>query len=217
MSTWDELKIVLARLAQDECRPLQGYPDPRVDAGRNPPFSISLAAWAVDDAAELRARFGEDVDLTVGALHFPDRSLPAGCAQATREKPPRFDPRTLTITLVEEIEVRSGHTCRTHLQFANCGPGEIAMRTNGQLTAWVVDPETEEIVGGFAGPQILPLVQFRAVPGETVEVPLLVGTASVAPRLGYSVPPGRWAVEATVDLGQGVRRRTPTFPIAVTA
>ena len=39
MSTSDELKVVLARLAEDPSDPLQGYPDLRSDYGRTPPPS----------------------------------------------------------------------------------------------------------------------------------------------------------------------------------
>jgi hypothetical protein len=42
--------------------------------------------------------------------------------------------------------------------------------------------------GGFSGFQTLPLVVFRVAPGQTGRVPLLIGTASFTPRLGYAVP-----------------------------
>lgn len=49
----------------------------------------------------------------------------------------------------------------------------------------------------------------------------LTGTASLAPRLGYTVPPGERGIQATLkfapDLGGSFNRRTPVLPLTVTA
>ncbi len=89
--------------------------------------------------------------------------------------------------------------------------------TNGQLTALVVDPETNEVVGAFSGAQTLPLVRFRAPAGGSVEIPILIGTASTVPRLGYAVPPGRWAVEIILPLEAPGPCRAPLIPLRVVA
>lgn len=88
--------------------------------------------------------------------------------------------------------------------------------TNGMVTARVVDPGTGEVVGGYAGAQTMPLVRFQAEPGQSVTIPLLVGTASSVPELGYAVPPGSWAIDAVLKLEDGTYR-TPRFPLTVTA
>ena len=53
-----------------------------------------------------------------------------------------------------------------------------------------------------------------------MRIPLLIGTASFAPRLGYSIPPGGWRLEASVTLGPDPRealvRRTPLLPLTIT-
>jgi hypothetical protein len=71
------------------------------------------------------------------------------------------------------------------------------------------------------GAQQLPLVIFRVPPGQTGQVPLLIGTASFMPRLGYTIPPGDWGIQATLTLGphsrDSPRRRTPILPLTVTA
>jgi hypothetical protein len=85
------------------------------------------------------------------------------------------------------------------------------------VTAVVVEPGTSEVVGGFAGAQHLPLVRFQVEPGESTPIPMLVGTASIAPRLGYAVPPGRWAIEVRLNLGDRGWFRTPLVPLTVIA
>jgi len=75
VTVWDELKV-LVRLRDEQPRALQGYPMPEVDEGRYPPFSILLAAWATAVAEDLHRQFGDDVDLTVGALPSPPGRQP---------------------------------------------------------------------------------------------------------------------------------------------
>jgi hypothetical protein len=75
--------------------------------------------------------------------------------------------------------------------------------------------------GGFSGMQTLPLKVFRAIPGGSVRIPLLIGTASSRSRLGYTVPPGEWGIQVTLTLGpdprDSPRRRTPILPLTITA
>jgi hypothetical protein len=117
--------------------------------------------------------------------------------------------------------VSSGHTLQHGLLLRNLTGRELQIATNGQVTAAVVDPHTGEVVGGFAGLQNLPLIIFRVPPGQTGRVPLLIGTASCTPRLGYAIPPGDWGIQATLTLGphprDSPRRRTPILPLTVTA
>jgi hypothetical protein len=227
MAVWDELKAALVELQASGA--LSAYPDPRVDEGRNPPFRIRLAPWATDAAEELHRRFGDDVELVVGLLHYPE---PGPLRQ--HANPPDFisemDPAVMTVELDAPIVLASGHNVRGALRVHNKGTDPIVIATNGQVTARVVDPRTGEVVGGYSGFQTLPLVYFRADAGGTVVVPVLVGTASFSPTLGYTVPAGQWAIRVVLDLegGDGSRGqfgadrparrrlRAPLLPITVT-
>ena len=117
--------------------------------------------------------------------------------------------------------VRSGRTLRHALLLRNHSGDDLKIATtNGQLTTAVVDPATGAVVGGFAGAQALPLITYRVAPGQTEPIPLLTGTASFTPRLGYTVPPGAWGIQATLALGRdsrdSPRRRTPVLPLTIT-
>ena len=97
---------------------------------------------------------------------------------------------------------------------------EITLATNGTITAAVTDPGSGGVVGGFIGWQTLPLILFRVAPGGSERVPLLIGTTSSTPRLGYAIPPGTWAAQATLTLGpdprDGVRKRPRPLPLTIT-
>jgi hypothetical protein len=218
MAVWDDLKRAIARLKEEQPDALLGYPDPSSDAGSQPPFALRLAPWAASTAADLVDQFGDDVDLTVGALPYPpSRAYKSGPAVLQRADP--LEPDQAAVELDGPAVVRSGDALRHGLLVHNRSSDEIQVATNGVVTAFVVDPESEQVVGGFAGPQILPLVMFRVAPGATERIPLLIGTESFVPDLGYMVPAGRWGIEATLTLGRGPdspRRRTPVLPLTVT-
>jgi hypothetical protein len=220
MNAWAELKTVLVRLRAEQPGAVTGYPDPSAETGPPPPVTIVLAPWAAATARDLHEQFGDQVRLTVGALPYPPGRAPAG----PRERP-ADSPRPLELLDPAEVEagldgpavVRSGHVLRHGLLLRNRTGAELAVATNGQVTAVVVDPASGEVVGGYAGWQTLPLITFRAAPGEAVRVPLLVGTASFRPALGYAVPAGEWGIQADLRFSSGQPdRRTPVLPLTVT-
>ncbi|MFF5985704.1 hypothetical protein [Prauserella flavalba] len=211
-TVWDSLKVVLTRLCDEQPEVLFGYPDPRVDEYRRPPFCVRLAPWAARTAEELHARFGSDVRLTVGLLPYPPRETAELIVPAFEDTSHSDD---LGVELDGPLSIRSGHTGRHGLRVTNRAGASVTVRTNGKLTAVVVDPGTDRAVGGFAGAQRQPLVRFPIRGGATRVIPLLVGTASFDPALGYAIPPGEWALRAVVALEDGRRLLTPALPFTV--
>jgi hypothetical protein len=221
VTVWDELKPVIVRLRDQQPGALARYPSPDSDVERTLPIEVHLAAWATDAAAELDRQFGADVELTVGALPYP----PGRPSRPRRETargalPDLLDPNEVAVALDEPAIVSSGRTLHHQLTIHSLAGSELQLVTNGKVTAVVVDPRTGETVGGFSGAQTLPLVIFRVAPGGSVRVPLLIGTASYAPQLGYAVPPGEWGIQVTLQLGpdprDSPRRRTPVLPLTIT-
>ena len=226
MAVWDELRLTLARLLEEQPGTLTRYPDPGRSEGGPPPYTIGLAPWAETAATELSRRFGDQVDLTVGALPYPPGRPPPPRRPQRRPSPARepaalLDPRQADVELDGPAVVRSGHTLQHGLLIRNRTGSELQIATNGQVTASVVDPQTGEEVGGFFGAQNLPLIMFRIAPGGTERIPLLIGTASFTARLGYAVPPGSWGLQTTLDFaqdpGEHALRRTPIMPLTITA
>lgn len=218
MTAWEELKPVLARLRDQQPCALMHFPMPEADEGRQPPFEIRLAPWAAAIAEDLHRQFGDDVELMVGTLPYPPgrQQHPPAISQI----PDLLDPQEIAVALNGPAVARSGRTLRHGLLLRNLTGHVFQIATNGQVTAAVVDPQTGEVVGGFSGAQTLPLVIFRVAPGQTEQIPLLIGTASFTPRLGYTVPTGKWGLQATLTLGphpgDSPRRRTPVLPLTIT-
>ena len=221
MAAWEELRLTLARLLEDRPGAVTLSPDLGGSDSGPPPYPIRLAPWAEAVAAELHGRFGDQVDLTVGALPYPPGGAPRR-PRTSGEPTALLDPAEAGAELDGPAVVRSGHTLRHGLLISNRTGAELAIATNGQVAALVVDPGTGEVVGGYSGFQTLPLVMFRVAPDGTERIPLLIGTASFTDRLGYAVPPGSWGIQVTLQLtpDPDVRdrgpRRTPVLPLTVT-
>jgi hypothetical protein len=221
MAAWEELRLTLARLLEDRPGAVTSSPDLGGSDGGPPPYPIGLAPWAEPVARDLHGRFGDQVDLTVGALPYPMGGAPRR-PPTSGEPAALLDPAEAGAGLDGPAVVSSGHTLRHGLLISNRTGNELAIATNGQVTALVVDPGTGEVVGGYSGFQTLPLIMFRVPPGGTERIPLLIGTASFTDRLGYAVPPGSWGIQVTLqltpdpDVRDRVPRRTPVLPLTVT-
>jgi hypothetical protein len=201
---------------------------------------VGMAAWAAPVAEELHRRFGNLVQLSVGALRYPPSDQPS---IAPRPWPGELIPDEVRVELDGPAVVRSGDTL-THDLLVHNPTGRDVWLAYGNRNAVVVDPASGEVVGGYAGAVTLPLHIRWVPPEQTGRVSLLIGTASFTPRLGYVLPPGEWGVQAKLrvipdtrgpdrpmftpppDSSQeampvppdtrGPDQRTPTLPLTIT-
>lgn len=219
MAVWDELRAVLTRVREQQPGVLTRHPALDVNEDTKPPFTIGLAPWATATAETLHQQFGNSVELTVGSLPYPsDRQPPH--PRLSRPLADLLNPDEIIAELAGPAVVKSGRTLRHSLLLRNLTSRELQIATNGQITADVADPQTGEVIGGCSGPRRLRLLIFRVAPGQAKEIPMLIGTASQTLRLGYAIPPGKWAIQATLTLGphpsESPRRRTPLLPLTIT-
>src|SRR4051812_27662333 len=77
-------------------------------------FNVHLAPWAVFAAEELHRRFGDKVDLDVGALPYPPGREPRDGVRTpkTSDFPELPMPDGVAVDLDGPAQVRSGHTAR---------------------------------------------------------------------------------------------------------
>lgn len=208
---------MIADLRDDPRQPLRGYPNPNSDEGR-PPYHIHLAAWAEDIAAQIYREYEADADIRVGCLHYPERRIlwPDGTEPPQRPviEYKLLPDLTISVSTDEPIVVASGHGIRSRLRLHNRQERVEVVRTNGGVTARVLDHRTGAVVGTDDRAQILPEVTFQIPAGGSSTIPLIVGTASLVGDIGYAIPPGPWAFDVVLDLQSG-RYRTPPMPMTV--
>jgi hypothetical protein len=176
---------------------------------------VQLWADQADRAEEICQRFGAAVSVTIGMFPYPDRFArpDRDSGTALDEPPPQHLaalPETVRVEPTEKLVVRSGAHLRTTIRVHNDSTLDVAANTNGQINGTVVHPDTGQRVGCYEGAQLMPLVRFDVPPGSTSEIPLLLGTASTRPELGWAVPPGPWAVRLVLSYdGEGAVRILP--------
>ncbi|HST47617.1 hypothetical protein [Jatrophihabitans sp.] len=218
LEAWERLRHDLQRLWSAEPRLLLASPTP--DPGyRRPPVEICLTAAAESTAADLHNTYGDFVSLRVGALPYPPAAhLPSPSRRSARtiDRDP-VNPAEMGIVLEAPLALRSGQTTTHGLLLTNLSDHDISVHTNGQLTATIIN-DAGAVVGGpdTGGVRIAPLVTFTAAPSETVRIPLLVGTASYSPELGYAVPAGSWHLTVPMNLADGRHLLTPALPLTIT-
>ncbi|NIK60507.1 hypothetical protein [Kribbella shirazensis] len=195
MAGWESLRVDLRRLLEESPDALVVFPGPDRERYEKR-IRIDLAAWATDIAAELKAKYGDFVDLQVGAMTFPARELRMSEFALQLRGVPAED-AGLDVEPMSPLRVRTGRDARRDVLIANRTAKAEVLRTNGQLSSAVTD-SSGRMVGRYVGPQALPLVGFEIEPQQSRPVPVWIGTASVIPNLGYAVPPGRWGL--TVEL-----------------
>ena len=180
---------------------------------------ISLRANQLKLAQDLLDSYGDAVQLTVGFLGYPDPNwfdpdVPAR-SRAAPQRPLLLPDEEILVSIDEGLTVKTGEHLRSVVHIHNAGSTGIVVLTNGAVTAYIVDPQSEVVVGAFEFAQTMPGIEFRIPPGGEVDVPLLIGTASSNPLLGYATPPGRWAIEIPLHLEDRGIFRTPLLPIDV--
>ena len=208
---WQELRLDLLRIREESPRALQGYPDPAC-LTRDERVEVDLAAWVEELAAELHAKYGTYLSIRLGAFRYPPID---GEIDRVPELPTLSAAQlNLAVTAAEPLSVASGHDKRCDVVVANHGTVVCELHTIGHVRAYVVD-DRRRVVGGFVGAVNLPLVRFRVEADSTGHVPALVGTASLRPQIGYTVPPGSWELVVELPTTQGTAV-SETIPIDIT-
>jgi len=186
----DEMKAVV-----DELRGMD--PSPLLGSSRS---GVRLWAWAEDVASQLHRRFPA-LGVTVGYLRYPERVPERHLDFDTHyARIAQLDPTEIGVALDGPLTVACGHDGHHRLMVTNHSGTPRVLATNGRITAHVVDPSTRRVVGISTMAQTMPGVSFRVAPNESVAIPLVVGTASVDPSLGYTVPAGAWDLQATLSM-----------------
>lgn len=172
-------------------------------------IAVTLAAHREDLAATLLGRYGDAVVLTVGQFPYPmgrpltsiESMIESHRKSAPRVPPPEpFDIPGLESSLrLASPRVKTGSRFEATLALTNVSPDPIEV-SHGAAIVKLLDPESEEVVGGFQGAIRAIAYSTTIESGETQELGCLTGTGSFRPDLGYSLPAGRYLARADLAL-----------------
>ena len=202
----DEFELVLAPVTEAELYAIQD--DVVAMAGEymqgagssSDTVGVSLRADGEAVAAEIAAKYGDLVTITVGALSYPDRTTGGFGVCNDLVPPPPTGPTALVATLQPiGSPVTSGHDFEAVVTVTNTGDDVVTFESGSPLTALVLKPGTEEVVGIYTGGISGVGVGAELGPGESIDIDVVGGTASCVPDLGYALPPGDYEVRVAVD------------------
>jgi hypothetical protein len=189
------------RAIQDEVVQIAGEYSSSVGSGSaRGVVTVDLRADGEQVAAEIVERYGDLVEVTVGALSYPDRSL-AGGFPCGLTLPPPSDEAEALVAIVELVdpEVASGADYRGVATITNVGEEMVGYESGSPLIAFVFLPGGEDVVGVLTSNVAGVAVQADLGSGDSIEVDVIGGTASCDPELGYSLPAGAYEVRAAVE------------------
>ncbi len=214
----------LQAIAQEIQRSMvPGGPVVGVGAGASA-VNVTVTADGEAFAADLIAAYGAAVEVQVGLLPYP---MPAELAASTEvvaacaadiAGPTGMDGLVAEPSLGSGAVV-AGEATEGRVVFTNTGTSDVSFETGDPLVGVVVLPGTTEVVGTYSGNIAGVGAGGVLAPGETLEVALLVGTASCIPANGYVLPPGEYEViaVAVVDyLQQPAATRLVSLPATLT-
>ncbi|TCC65471.1 hypothetical protein E0H73_00545 [Kribbella pittospori] len=212
MAGWDGLRVDLRRLLEESPGALVVFPHPESERSERR-FRIELAAWAAEIAAALDAKYGSLVDLQVGAMTFPARQLWVS-EQACQLRGDPAESAGLYVESSSPLSVRTGRFAHNDVLVTNRAEHEQVLFSNRSLTSAVTD-NSGTVVGLYVGPSNAVRVGFAIEPHQSRPVPVLIGTASVVPDLGYAVPPGQWQLVIALHTENSNMLSSP-LPLTIT-
>jgi len=160
---------------------------------------VRFRSTAAASAAELLARYGSKVDISVGLFPYPAPSGSAnGCAGIIG---PLIDPGPLRATI--ELPSRTvGHDAAfmATVRLTNAGSRTMTVETGQPLTIVLYQPDGTIPVGLAAGAAGGTGLEFRLEPGASSSIPAAGGTSSCDLALGYELPDGPYVARAAVEI-----------------
>lgn len=176
-------------------------------------IEVSLAANEEELAGELMSRYGDAIDLTVGALAYPLEDAEEVC----EDSPAGEDVHGLRIEVVAptdpvsaagvtplQLSVVLTNDGESRIQFGSGTAIGTILNTSGDVVS-----SSSTVAIGDAG------IGVDLGPGESMELPLVVSTASCDPALGYALPPGEYQLVAAVQHSDGDTTTLQSRPVPI--
>lgn len=167
-------------------------------------------------AARLTNRFGDQLELTVGATPYcgePGISPPCPTLTGSDELPAglRLDLR------LDRPEIRRTETLEGELTIRYDGPDLFQMDPGQPIVAFVVQPQTRTIVSILSGALAGTGLGLNLRSGEQAPIKVIVGTSLCGGSVGSTLAPGDYGVRAGIGANEGPPQYlAPEVSLAVT-
>jgi hypothetical protein len=162
---------------------------------------VGLKSTAAGAAADLVARYGTKVRVSVGLLPYPAPSNGANVCNGQLRARSNTGPLRATIEMASHTVGHDGSFAAI-VHLTNTGPIALDVETGQPLLVFLFEPGGTIPVGAAAGGIAGTGLAFRLEPGGSSSIPATGGTSSCDPRLGYELPDGPYVARAEVEIDQ---------------
>jgi hypothetical protein len=170
--------------------------------------TVILPANALAKAADLKARYGDAIKLTVGMFPYPLAGAEARCEELPATEV--IDGLKITISDPGAPVAGNAFGAETQLTVEVHNTGTAPVRVGGGTAAGSILDAHGKVVSAVPPHDDMAAVPIVIDPGGSAELPVNVTIASCDPALGYVVPPGEYMLVATLDdADRGALRSEP--------
>jgi hypothetical protein len=175
-------------------------------------LAVGLAPDQQALAAELLARYGDAISLTVGALAYPIDDATSICPP-----PPHINRLPgLEITIVPPVgPLNAADTTPPRLKVTLTNRSDAPIEfASGIATGTILDAQGNVVSAGTVFIDDVGIA-VDLDPGESMKLPLVTSTASCDPQLGYQLPPGNYQLIAEVQQSNGAVTTLHSEPLPI--
>lgn len=177
---------------------------------RSAPGQLTLRAPYADIAADLHRRYGDALDITVGSKPFPPERITESAAVPVPVSTVSL-PHLAIVLHFETPAVVAGEDLRGSATLTNRGHGPLSFIT-GPMTGGVRQPGDDKLAGTFRGSLAAAGLIVDLRPGQSKDIPVLIGTASCLPDRSYVVPAGTYEAVTILSVNLRDDHGNPTSP-----
>lgn len=161
---------------------------------------VGLRAGAEELARELRAKYGDAIELSVGLFPYPPPEDPERACLDIRPTVIEHPPMVATVEVDREIVAGTHYQGKVRL--TNAGPVPFELETSSDFSLYLFRPGESDPIGmselGWMGTGS----GASLAPGESIRFPGFGGTASCDLALGYTLPPDAYEARALVGFNR---------------
>jgi hypothetical protein len=165
---------------------------------------VALRADQENLASELAARYGNAVELRVGAFCFPDRGRghPRPPVRPALEEW-TFEGLEMSVEVDQQV-LEAGDDGHGRLVLRNSSSERIGPLGSGRPLVGSLLNAAHEAIGGYSGWIAGTGLIIDLAPGRSFSIPVIYGTASTRENLGYLVPPGTYWLKIQMRFRHGL-------------
>jgi hypothetical protein len=160
-------------------------------------ITVGVRAGAEELARELRAKYGDAIELSVGLFPYPPPDDPQRACLSIR--PTVIEHPPLVAAVEVDRVIVAGTDFEGKVRLTNAGPVPFELETSSNFSLYLFRPGEPDPIGMSELGSMGTGYGATLAPGASIRLLAIGGTASCDLALGYTLPPDVYEARALVD------------------